>query len=109
MERRLSPAREVAVMLGRSKALLDRHRARPEAEHGFPAPVAAVGLRWDVLAIEAWLDGPSQKGRQGPGLRTAAECEAALLERAAAMAPSHPMCGESRSAASAPAAAAARA
>jgi hypothetical protein len=38
-------------MLGRSKAWLDHHRARPEAEHGFPAPVAAVGLRWDVLAI----------------------------------------------------------
>jgi predicted DNA-binding transcriptional regulator AlpA len=105
MTARLIAAREVAAMLGRSKAWFERHRARLEAEHGFPPAVAAVGARWDVRAVAAWVDAQTAPQAAAQAIEIAGE--AALLERAAAMAASRPMCGESRWAVSAPAAAAA--
>lgn len=104
MTARLIPAREVAALLGRSLAWFERHRARLEAEHAFPPAVAAVGARWNRRAVEAWVDAQAAPHHAAAALEMAGE--AALVERARAMAPSRPMCGESRSVALAPAEAA---
>jgi predicted DNA-binding transcriptional regulator AlpA len=68
--RRLINAHEVARILGFSKAWFDKHRARLERDHGFPAPVLDAdefgGRRWDSRAIDAWMD-----SRMDPHLRQA--------------------------------------
>ena len=48
--------KDVAAMLGLRLPSFYRRRAALEAA-GFPGPVTACGLRWDPVAIDAWLAG----------------------------------------------------
>lgn len=76
--RQLLTAPQVARALGYRHAWFLRHRARLEAEHGFPGPVDGCGLRWDPAAIEDWLDARRQATRQVAG----AAAEDILITRA---------------------------
>lgn len=81
MMRQLLAAPAVAQLLGHSASWFYRQRAELEGQHGFPAPVAGCGLRWDSAAIHRWLD--AQAGQvQGP----AVDVSALLIQRAAGMA-----------------------
>jgi predicted DNA-binding transcriptional regulator AlpA len=76
--RHLLTAPQVAAALGYRHAWFLRHRARLEADHGFPAPVDGCGMRWDPAAIEDWLDARRQATRQVAG----AAAEDILIARA---------------------------
>ncbi len=52
--RPLLTAREVAQLLGLTRAAWYRRRPALEAA-GFPPPVPALGNRWDPAAIDRWL------------------------------------------------------
>jgi predicted DNA-binding transcriptional regulator AlpA len=54
MIRPLLTACEVAGLLGLTRAAWYRRRRALEAA-GFPAPVPALGNRWDPAAIDHWL------------------------------------------------------
>lgn len=80
--RQLLTLHQVAVLLGLpgARSLVARRR-QLEEEHGFPPPVPGLGLRWDPVAIDAWL------ARHRPAEATpAATAEAILVQRARAMA-----------------------
>lgn len=63
MIRPLLTAREVAQLLGMTRAAWYRRRPALEAA-GFPPPVPALGNRWDPAAIERWL--AAQRGEAPP-------------------------------------------
>lgn len=75
--RQLLSAPQVAAQLGHRAAWFYRNRARLQAQHGFPAPVDGCGLRWDPVAIGAWLDA-QRHGARAP----AADPEQVLIGRA---------------------------
>lgn len=80
--RQLLTAPRVAAALGYRHGWFVRHRARLEAEHGFPAPIDGCGRRWDPAAIEDWLDAQRRKAAPAPE----AAAETLLIQRARAMA-----------------------
>lgn len=55
-DRALLRTADVARRLGKSVAWFRRQREHLKAAHGFPAPIAGLGLVWDPRAIDAWLD-----------------------------------------------------
>lgn len=80
--RQLLTAHQVAMTLALDSAMsFHRRRRCLEAEHGFPAPVPGLGLRWDPAAIDAWL------GRQRGAAPAAADegVESLLVARARAI------------------------
>lgn len=82
MSRQLLAAPAVAKLLGHSSSWFYRNRGRLEEQHGFPAPVAGCGLRWDSAAIHRWLDAQQAPGPAG----AAGDVSALLIQRAGAMA-----------------------
>jgi predicted DNA-binding transcriptional regulator AlpA len=80
--RDLLTAPQVAAKLGYRYGWFNKHRARLEAEHGFPGPVDGLGMRWDPAAIGDWLDARRTLTRTA----AAAAAEDILIGRARAMA-----------------------
>lgn len=78
--RQLLTAPQVAAQLGHRAAWFYRNRARLQQQHGFPPPVDGCGLRWDPVAIGAWLD------RRAHTPAPAADPEQVLIGRARALA-----------------------
>jgi hypothetical protein len=81
MSRQLLTSAEVALRLRRSLPWFQRNRASLEAR-GFPAPVDGLGMRWDPVAIDRWLDALLPAAP----MAEQAKAEATLIERARAMA-----------------------
>ena len=55
-DRKLLTQRQVAARLGITLGYWHRRKAGLLAKHRFPPPVAGLGLRWDPVAIDRWLD-----------------------------------------------------
>lgn len=47
---------QVGRELGHSAEWFSRHRAKLEAEQGFPPPMPGCGKRWDSAAVARWKD-----------------------------------------------------
>lgn len=71
---------QVALRLSRSLGWFRSNRDRLEAR-GFPRPIDGCGMRWDPVAIDAWLD-----RQRGQAADPAAAAEEELIRRAQAMA-----------------------
>lgn len=78
--RRVAHGHEIAAMLGCKPRSFARRLPALQAA-GFPAPLPGLGQRWDIQAVEAWLNAQSP----APAA-SAIGAEAVLIERAAAMA-----------------------
>lgn len=82
--RPLLDAPALAHLLGISTTRFLRRRPQLEMEHGFPPPVRGLALRWDPLAIEAWLAAQRQ-GAVSVTVAPAHDWEAILAARAQAL------------------------
>ena len=82
-ERRAITTREVARVLGHAIEWFYKHRARLEGE-GFPKPIPGLGLRWDSVAVEAWIGRGTATGaseRDGGTADDRAETDGAAIEQ----------------------------
>lgn len=74
---------QVADRLALTPAAFRARRRRLEADHGFPPPVPGLGLRWDGLAVEAWL---ARNRDQAGSICQPVSVEDVLIARARALA-----------------------
>lgn len=64
MSVRLLSYADVAACLAVTRSWLHRNRRALAVQHGFPPPVPGMGLRWDPLAIDAWLATQRQENKE---------------------------------------------
>lgn len=80
---RMITAKQAAAHLGRSESWLRSHRPELEA-NGFPKPDKLIE-RYDLLAIDAWLDQRITDGYSVHETHTAMEAELRMSQKIAAL------------------------